>query len=219
MSHHSTGALIVSSTKTHAIEVATQNYTETTMCWDGMLLHSLKSLTRQAFDHPQPNCREGLLTCLLHLSLWVKNIMVPSGSQMLTQNLNTLRGLNISDPHHLAAIFHLRGLLNTSILPTPQKILNFRGTFQPTPISRNFGGLLKHFHFSYHPQQYSISRGLPAIVSIINLSSFLCVASGENLLWGPSICGPWPRNSNPVTVELGNTFHHSSTLPLISMDF
>ena len=41
----------------------------------------------------------------------------------------------------------------------------------------------------------------------------------EKPSWGVhSICGPWPRNSNLVTVEQG-TFHHSSTLPAISMDF
>ena len=55
-------------------------------------------------------------------------------------------------------------------------------------------------------------------MSIINLSSCLCVASGETLMGVHSICSPWPRNSNPVTVEQG-TFHHSSTLPAISMDF
>ena len=42
---------------------------------------------------------------------------------------------------------------------------------------------------------------------------------GRNLRGGfHIICGPWPRNSNLVTVEQG-TFHHSSTLPAISMDF
>ena len=41
----------------------------------------------------------------------------------------------------------------------------------------------------------------------------------EKPSWGVhSICCPWPRNSNLVTVELG-TFRHSSTLPAISMDF
>ena len=118
------------------------------------------------------------------------------------------QGLNISDPHHLAAKFYLRGLLNTSIS-------------RPTPIIlhiHNLGGLSNHLHFSYYPQQYSIPRGPPAIVSIINLSSCLWVASGETLMGDHSICGPWPRNSNPVTVELG-TFRHSSTLPAISMDF
>ena len=41
----------------------------------------------------------------------------------------------------------------------------------------------------------------------------------EKPSWGVhSICSPWPRNSNLVTVEQG-TFHHSSTLPAISMDF
>ena len=198
------------------------------MWWDGVLPHSPKSLSIRAFDHPQPIGRKRLLTCLLHVSLRVKSIMVPVVSQMLTKDLNTLRGLNISDPHHLAAIFHLRGHLNTSLSPTPPKILNFGGPFQLTPIfrnlgglskrlhfssnpqqysiSRNLGGLSSHLHFSYHPQHYSISRGLPAIVSIINLSSCLCVAS-EKHSWGDhSICGPWPRHSNPVIVELGTLF-------------
>ena len=120
VSHHSNGALLASSTKTQAIEVTPQNYTKTTMCWDDVLPHSLKSLSRRAFDHPQPIGREGLLTCLLHFSLQVKGIMVSVFSQMLRQDLNTLRGLHISDPHHLASTFHFRGLLNTSIFhPTP----------------------------------------------------------------------------------------------------
>ena len=55
-------------------------------------------------------------------------------------------------------------------------------------------------------------------MSIINLSSCLYVALGETLMGVHSICGPWPRNSNLVTVDLG-TFRHSSTLPAISMDF
>ena len=77
----------------------------------------------------------------------------------------------------------------------------------------------KHLYLAFYSKQYFIPRGLPAIVSIINLSSCLCVASGETLMGGVhSICGPWPRNSNLVTVEQG-TFHHSSPLPAISMDF
>ena len=45
-----------------------------------------------------------------HFSLRVKGIMVSVVSQMLCQDLN------ISDPHHPAATFYLRGHLNTSIL-------------------------------------------------------------------------------------------------------
>ena len=105
----------------HAIKVAPQNYDKTSMCWDAVLPHSPKSLSRRAFDHLQPIGREGLLTCLLHFSLQVKSIMVSVVSQMLTNDLNTLRGLNIFDPHHLTATFHLRGLLNTSISPTHKK--------------------------------------------------------------------------------------------------
>ena len=140
--HHSNGALCAFSTKTQAIEVALQNYDKNAMCWDGGLPHSPKSLSRRAFDHSQPIGREGILTCLLHFSLRVKCIMVSVVSQMLRQDLKTIRGLNISDLHHLAATFYLRELLNTSISPTPPKILNFGGTPQLTPISRNLGGLL-----------------------------------------------------------------------------
>ena len=57
LSYYSNGALIASSTKTHARKIASQNYNKTTaMCWDGMLLHSPKSLSRRAFDHSQPCC-------------------------------------------------------------------------------------------------------------------------------------------------------------------
>ena len=100
------------------------------------------------------------------------------------------------------------GLLNTYFRRTPQTILHIE----------NLGGLLNRLHFFfYYLQQYSIPRGLPAIVSVINLSSCLCCI-GRNPHGDHSICGPWPRNSNPVTVELG-TFRHSSILPAISMDF
>ena len=166
------------------------------MCWDGVLPHFQKSLSKTAFDHPQPIGREGLLTCLLHFSLRFKSVIVSAVSQMLTKNLNTIRCLNISDPHHLSLIFHLRGLLNTSISPHslpeysisgelfnsppyPEILKDFKNTsiFSSYPqqysISRNLGGLSNHLHFLYHPQQYSISRELPAIVSIINLSSCL----------------------------------------------
>ena len=103
-----------------------------------------------------------------HFSLRVKGIMVSVVSQMLCQDLNT------SDPHHLAATFYLRGLLNTSFSPLPQTILHLQ----------NLGGLSNHLHLSYYPRQYSIPRGLPAIVSIINLSSCLCVASRETHMGG-----------------------------------
>ena len=193
MSHHSNGALLASLKKTHAVEVTPQNYNITTMCWDGVLPHSPKSLSRRAFDHPQPIGRAGLLTCLLHFSLQVKSIMVSVVSQMLRQDLNAFRGFNISDPHHLAATFYPRGLLNTSFssypnnTPHPETLEDFQITsisYHPHQysISRKRGGLSKHLHFSYHPHQYSIPRGLPAIVSIINLSSCLCVASGETLM-------------------------------------
>ena len=101
------------------------------------------SLSRRAFDHSQPIDQGGLLTCL-HLSLQVKSIMVSAVSQMLTQDLNTFRVLDISDPHHLVATSNLRGFLNTSILPHPSNIVNFGGTIQLTPISRNLGGLLNN---------------------------------------------------------------------------
>ena len=128
MSHHSNGALIAS-TKTYAREVAPQNYNKTTtMCWDGMLLHSPNSFSRRAFDYSQSIDQEGLLSCLLHLSLQVKSIMASAVSQMLHQKLNTFRGLNISDPHHLVATSHLKWLLSTSI--SPPHIFNFVGTFQ-----------------------------------------------------------------------------------------
>ena len=52
-----------------------------------------------------------------------------------------------------------------------------------------------------------------------SISAVVYVLHREKPSWGVhSICGPWPRNSNLVTVEQG-TFHHSSTLPAISMDF
>ena len=200
VSHHSNGALLASFTKTHSIEVIPQNYNKTTMCWDGNAPYSPKSLSMRSFDHPQPTGREGLLTFILHFSLRVKGIMVSVVSQMLCQDLNT-------EPHHLAATFYLRGLLNTSFssypnnTPYPETL----DVFQIIPIS-------------YHPHQYSIPKGLPAIVNNINLSSCLCVASGETLMGDHSICGPWARNYNPVTVEL-ETFRHSCTLPVISMDF
>ena len=79
-----------------------------------------KITLKESFWPPQPIGREGLLTCLLHFSLRVKSIMVFVVSQMLRQDLNAFRGLIISDPHHFAATFHPRGLLNTSISrPTP----------------------------------------------------------------------------------------------------
>ena len=65
--------------------------------------------------------------------------MISVVSQMLRQDLNTFRGHNISDPHHFAATFHLRGLLNTSIShPTPNN----------TPYLR---GLSNHLHFFHTP--------------------------------------------------------------------
>ena len=52
-----------------------------------------------------------------------------------------------------------------------------------------------------------------------SISAVVYVLHREKPSWGiHSICGPWPRNFNLVTVEQG-TFHHSSTLPAISMDF
>ncbi len=89
--------------------------------------------------------REGLLTCLLHFSLRVKGIMVSVVSQLLCQDQN------LSDPHHLAAIFYLRGLLNTSISRSTQTILHLR----------ILGGLSNYLHLSYYPQQYSIPRVFP----------------------------------------------------------
>ena len=135
-----------------------------------------KSLSRRAFDHPLPIGREGLLTCLLHFSLRVKGIMVSVVSQILRQDLKAFRGLNISDSHHLAATFYLRGHLNTSI---------FRCTPQQYSISRTLEDFqITSIFFHTTPHQYSIPRGLPAIVSIINLSSCFCVASGETLMGG-----------------------------------
>ena len=65
------------------------------MCWDSVFHQSPKSLSRRDFDHPQAIDREGLLTCLLHFSFWVKGIMVSAVSRMLRQDLNTVRGHNI----------------------------------------------------------------------------------------------------------------------------
>ena len=200
------------------------------MCWDGILPLSPKSLSMRAFDHPQPIGREGLLTCLLHFSLQVKGIMVSVVSQMLHQDSNTLRASTYPTLTTLLLHFYLRGPLNTftscpipNNTPYPETLEDFQITsisyhFHQYSISRNVGGLSNHLNFSYHPQPYSIPRGLPAIGSIINLSSCLCVALGETLMGDHSICGPWPRNSNLVTVKQG-TFRHSSTLPVISMDF
>ena len=116
-----------------------------------------------------------------HFSLRVTGIMVSVVSQMLCQDLN------ISDPHNLAVTFYLRGLLNTSILPSI-----------PNNTSYPEGSL----------QLWASS-----------ISAVVYVLHREKPSWGlHSICGPWPRNSNLVTVEQG-TFHHSSTLPAISMDF
>ena len=97
------------------------------------------------------------------------------------------QGLNISDPHNLAATFYLRGLLNTSILrSTPKNTSYPEGSLQLWASS---------------------------------ISAVVYVLHREKPSWGAhSICGPWPRNSNLVTVEQG-TFHHSSTLPAIFMDF
>ena len=91
------------------------------MCRDAVLLHSLKLLSRRAFDYSQSIDQEGLLTCLLRLSLRVKSIIVTAVSQMLHQDLNSLRSLGISDPHHLVATSHLSWLLSTSISPIPKK--------------------------------------------------------------------------------------------------
>ena len=97
------------------------------------------------------------------------------------------QGLNISDPHNLAATFYLRGLLHTSILhSTPNNTSYPEGSLQLWASS---------------------------------ISAVVYVLHREKPSWGVhSICGPWPCNSNLVTVEQG-TFHHSSTLPAISMDF
>ena len=159
VSHHSNGALIASSTKTHAIEVASQNYNKTTMCWDSVPLHSPKSLSRRAFDHPQPIGREGLLTCLLHLSLQIKSIMVSAVSQM---------------PQHiwpLPLCYYIssqRTFKHLYFTP-PQKILNFGGTFLThPPISRNLGGLLNH-------PQYPIPRNFGGLLNRLHASDNMYV--------------------------------------------
>ena len=183
MSHHSNGALLASFTKTHAIEVTPQNYNKTAMCWDGVLSHSPKSLLRRAFEHPPPIGREGLLICLLHFSLRVKGIMVFVVSQMLRQDLNTFRVLNISYPHHLAATLYFRGLLNTSISPYPQQY----------SISRDLGGLSNHLHFSYHPNNIPYPEGSLQLWTS-SISADVYVLHREKPSWGDhSICGPWPR--------------------------
>ena len=152
MSQYSNGALISSSTKNACKRgCSTKLQQSNRNVLDGVLLHSLKSLSRRAFDYSQSIDQEGLLTCLLHLSLRVKSIMASAVNQMLHQDLNTSRGLEISDPHHFVATSHLRGLLNTSISLTPTKILNFGGTLQFTPISRNPRGLSNHHHFAPPP--------------------------------------------------------------------
>ena len=143
MSHNSNRALLASSTKTQAIEDAPQNYIRTAMCWDGVFHYSPKSLSRRDFDHPKPIGREGLLTCLLHFSFRVKGIMISAVSQMPRQDLNTLRGLNISDSHHLAATFYLRGLLNTSTSPTSPPNTQFRGNFSTHPHIQKPGRTFK----------------------------------------------------------------------------
>ena len=87
-------------------------------------------------------------TSLLHLSLRVQGIMVSAVIQMLHQDLNTFKGLDISDPPHFVATSHLRGLLNTSISHHPKRNSQIRGNFSTHPISRNPGGLSNHLHFA-----------------------------------------------------------------------
>ena len=144
------------------------------MCWDGKLLRSptLNQLIEK-------NCKPFLFTGHGHYGLCgYPNAM--SGPKLP-------QGLNISDPHNLAATFYLRGLLNTSIL-------------RSTPNNTSYPeGSLQLWASSISAAVYVLHREKPS--------------------WGVhSICSPWPRNSNLVTVEQG-TFHHSSTLPAISMDF
>ena len=116
------------------------------------------------------------------------------------------QGLKISDPHHLAATFYLRGLLNTSISRSTPNIPGPLEDFQITSI----------FHITLNNIPYP-KGSLQLWAS--SISAVVYVLHREKPSWVVhSICGPWPRNSNVVTVELG-TFRHSSTLPAISMDF
>ena len=187
---HSNRALLASSTKTAAIEVNPQNYNKTTMYRNGELPHSPKSLSRIPFDHLQPIRRERLLTCLLHFSLRVKGIMISVVSQMLRKDLNSLRDLNISDPRHPCCYILSQRTFKHHYFALPSTIFHNRNLgglsyhSQRYSISRNPGGLSNLPHFSYHPQQYSIPIGVLAIVNSINLSSCLCVPSGENLMGG-----------------------------------
>ena len=54
-----------------------------------------------------------LSSCLLHLTLRFRSIMVSAVSQMLHQDSAPSGASTLSDPYHLVSTFHPRGLLNT----------------------------------------------------------------------------------------------------------
>ena len=112
----------------------------------------------------------GLLTCLLHFSLWVKGIMVSVVCQMLCQDLNTFRGFNISDPHHLAANILSQRTFKHLFFVLPQQY----------SICRNHGGTFKSPPFHTTSNNIPYPEGYLQLWASSIYSSCLCVTSGEN---------------------------------------
>ena len=118
------------------------------MCWDSVLLQSLKLLLRKAFDHPIPIDQEGLSTSLLHLSLWVKCIMISAVSQTLNQDLSTF----YSSPP--CCYISPQCIFKHFFRPTQEKY-SISGKLLNSPLYPKAQEEFQIPSLSYHPQQNS----------------------------------------------------------------
>ena len=140
--------------------------------------------------------------------------MVSAVSKKATSGFCVFRVPNIFDPHPLGTKFHSRGLLNTSCYLSPfqpgrtlNHLLLFRILFQQS-IQKDFKSH-SIFRITTNPRGLNgFFCLLPAIVSIRNLSSCLCVASRDNILWGGGSQHMWLLVSHPnlIIVNPRNTF-------------
>ena len=145
--HYPRGALIAPSTKAHAGELAPHSYKTNSHVLGRSVLHSSKSIIRRAFDHSHH-----LSSCLPHLSLQFRSIIVSAVNQMLHQDL-TLSGATTYLTLITLSLHFIPGLLNTScnLSPfQPERTLNHLPYFIPFP--NNTDGLKTTFHILYNNQ-------------------------------------------------------------------
>ena len=139
--------------------------------------------------------------------------MVSAVSQMLHHYLALSGALNLTDPHFVST-FHPRGLLNTTFYLSPfqtGRTLNHLPLFCPHPQQsiQKYFKLPSIFLITTNPQGLNgILYQLPTIMSIRNLSSCLCVASGDTSLEGSQHMWPLIPHPNLMTVNTTNTFSH-----------